>query len=82
METMKKAPARPEQIDPREAGFDPARLERIDRHFRRYVEDGRLAGCSFWSAAAARSLTRASMGSATGRRGCRWSQTPSSGSTP
>ena len=41
---MKKAPARPEQIDPREAGFDPARLERIDRHFRRYVEDGRLAG--------------------------------------
>ena len=26
------------------SGFDPARLERIDRHFGRYVEDGRLPG--------------------------------------
>jgi len=26
------------------AGFDEARLERIDRHFGRYVEDGRLPG--------------------------------------
>jgi CubicO group peptidase (beta-lactamase class C family) len=26
------------------AGFDPARLERIDRHFGRYVDDGRLPG--------------------------------------
>jgi CubicO group peptidase (beta-lactamase class C family) len=27
-----------------EAGFDPARLERLDRHFAGYVDDGRLAG--------------------------------------
>ncbi|MGI9646084.1 MAG: serine hydrolase domain-containing protein [Ilumatobacteraceae bacterium] len=26
------------------AGFDPDRLERIDRHFARYVDDGRLPG--------------------------------------
>ena len=31
-------------IDPTEAGFDPARLQRIDDHFERYIEDGRLAG--------------------------------------
>jgi CubicO group peptidase (beta-lactamase class C family) len=30
--------------DPAEMGFDPARLDRADRHFRRYVDDGRLAG--------------------------------------
>jgi CubicO group peptidase (beta-lactamase class C family) len=30
--------------DPAEAGFDPARLTRIDRHFQRYVDDGRLPG--------------------------------------
>ena len=30
--------------DPAEVGFDPARLERVDRHFRRYVDDGRLPG--------------------------------------
>jgi CubicO group peptidase (beta-lactamase class C family) len=32
------------EISPAEAGFDPARLERIDRHFARYVDDGRLPG--------------------------------------
>jgi CubicO group peptidase (beta-lactamase class C family) len=31
-------------VDPTEAGFDPARLQRIDDHFQRYVDDGRLAG--------------------------------------
>jgi CubicO group peptidase (beta-lactamase class C family) len=30
--------------DPDKVGFDPARLERIDRHFAKYVDDGRLAG--------------------------------------
>jgi CubicO group peptidase (beta-lactamase class C family) len=30
--------------DPAEVGFDPARLDRVDRHFRRYVDDGRLPG--------------------------------------
>jgi CubicO group peptidase (beta-lactamase class C family) len=31
-------------IDPDRVGFDPARLARIDQHFGRYVDDGRLAG--------------------------------------
>src|SRR3954471_18686422 len=37
--------------DPAEAGFDAQRLQRIDRHFDRYVDDGRLPG---WLAVAAR----------------------------
>jgi CubicO group peptidase (beta-lactamase class C family) len=32
------------EVEPIEAGFAPDRLERIDRHFARYVDDGRLAG--------------------------------------
>ncbi len=32
------------EADAAEVGFDPARLERIDRHFTRYVDDGRLPG--------------------------------------
>src|SRR3984957_7060584 len=32
------------QADPAEAGLDKDRLARIDRHFRRYVDDGRLPG--------------------------------------
>ena len=32
------------EVDPGEVGFDPERLLRIDRHFTRYVEDGRLPG--------------------------------------
>jgi CubicO group peptidase (beta-lactamase class C family) len=32
------------EIDPAEAGFDPERLQRIDRHFARYVDDARLPG--------------------------------------
>ncbi|SCE69039.1 serine hydrolase domain-containing protein [Micromonospora mirobrigensis] len=31
-------------IDPDRIGFDPARLARIDEHFGRYVDDGKLAG--------------------------------------
>lgn len=34
----------PPLADPAEVGFDAARLARLDRHFARYVEDGRLAG--------------------------------------
>ena len=37
--------------DPAEVGFDPDRLGRIDTHFARYVDDGRLAG---WTIAVAR----------------------------
>src|SRR5215472_7066036 len=32
------------EVDPAEVGLDPGRLRRIDRHFARYVEDGRLPG--------------------------------------
>lgn len=33
-----------EPADPTGYGFDPQRLARIDEHFRRYVDDGRLPG--------------------------------------
>ncbi|MDD7965846.1 serine hydrolase domain-containing protein [Actinomycetospora lemnae] len=32
------------EADPEELGFDPARLTRIDDHFSRYVDDGKLPG--------------------------------------
>ena len=32
------------EIDPAEAGFDAQRLARIDRHYARYVDEGKLAG--------------------------------------
>ena len=32
------------EVDPGEVGLDAERLGRIDRHFARYVDDGRLAG--------------------------------------
>ena len=38
-------------VDPSEAGFDPGRLARIESHFRKYVDDGRLPG---WSILVAR----------------------------
>src|SRR3954447_18477741 len=31
-------------VDPGEVGLDGQRLQRIDTHFRRYVDDGRLSG--------------------------------------
>jgi CubicO group peptidase (beta-lactamase class C family) len=35
------------EVDPADVGFDPARLDRVDRHLRRYVDDGRLPGWLF-----------------------------------
>jgi CubicO group peptidase (beta-lactamase class C family) len=32
------------EVDAADVGLDPRRLERLDTHFRRYVDDGRLAG--------------------------------------
>ena len=32
------------EVDPSEAGLDASRLARIDAYFRRYTDDGRLAG--------------------------------------
>ncbi|MGH3393287.1 MAG: serine hydrolase, partial [Streptosporangiaceae bacterium] len=31
-------------VDPAEVGLDAGRLERLDRHFARYVDQGRLPG--------------------------------------
>lgn len=39
------------RVDPREVGLSSERLSRLDEHFRRYVDDGRLAG---WLVAVAR----------------------------
>jgi CubicO group peptidase (beta-lactamase class C family) len=46
-------------VDPAEVGLDPDRLARIDTHFRRYVDEGKLAG---WSVAVARRGTLAHVG--------------------
>jgi CubicO group peptidase (beta-lactamase class C family) len=32
------------EVDPAETGLDPVRLDRLSRHFSRYVDDGRLPG--------------------------------------
>ena len=40
-----------EAADPSAHGFDPDRLARIDRHFQRYIDDGRLTG---WQIAVSR----------------------------
>jgi len=37
--------------DPAEVGLDASRLQRVDTHFQRYIDDGRLAG---WSVAVTR----------------------------
>ena len=37
--------------DASDLGFDPGRLARLDAHFKKYVDDGRLPG---WSLAVAR----------------------------
>ena len=39
------------EVEPAEVGLDADRLARIDRHYRRYVDDGRLAG---WTLAVTR----------------------------
>jgi CubicO group peptidase (beta-lactamase class C family) len=39
------------EIDPADVGLDPGRLQRLDHHFGRYVDDGRLPG---WLVAVAR----------------------------
>ena len=45
MSAVTSRQAMPEvELEAAAAGFDAARLERIDRHFGRYVEDGRLPG--------------------------------------
>jgi CubicO group peptidase (beta-lactamase class C family) len=38
------APTLAVEVDPGEVGLDATRLQRLDTHFQRYVDDGRLAG--------------------------------------
>lgn len=44
MSTTRHPDSLRDTTDPREAGLDPVRLARLDEHFNRYVDDGRLAG--------------------------------------
>jgi len=49
--------------DPVAAGFDPARLERIDAHLRsRYLDLGKIAGCQVIVARGGRVAHRATLG--------------------
>lgn len=44
--TTRRGPAIDVEVDPAEVGFSSERLERLTRHVRGYVDDGRLAGAS------------------------------------
>ena len=60
------------EIDPAEAGFDPQRLARIDRHYQRYVDEGKLPGFLARDRARRRGRARrARAGCATSRPACR-----------
>ena len=66
----------PVEVEPAELGFDAGRLARIDRHFDRYVDDGRLPG---WLIVVSRDgpdrATSPRTASATSRPACRSSPT-------
>ena len=59
------------ETDPAELGLDPERLKRIDAHFARYVDDGRLAGWLLTCAGTAAWRTWPGAGRVTSRPGCR-----------
>ena len=69
------------EVEAGEVGFDAARLARIDRHFARYVEDGRLPGWLVLVSRRGRSCTWPPAAGATWRPACRSRPTPGSGST-
>ena len=69
------------EIDPAEAGFEAERLNRIDRHYQRYVDEGKLAGFLALIARDGQLVHIAKGGCATSRRSCRSSSTRSSAST-
>ena len=51
------------KADPEAAGFDPARLARIDEHLRtRYIEPGKIAGCQVLVSRAGRLAHAATLG--------------------
>src|ERR1051325_5288472 len=58
------------EVDPKSAGFDPARLARIDDHLRsRYVAPGKIAGCQVLVARPGHVAHRSSLGSMDLERG-------------
>jgi hypothetical protein len=65
--------------DAEEVGFDAGRLERIDRHFARYVEEGDCRAGSSWSPAAAESRTWRGAGTPTSKPGGQWRSIPCGG---
>lgn len=67
--------------DPERIGFDPARLARIDEHFGRYVDDGRLAGWQIVVTRRGEIAHSSTYGLRTGRPAPRWSRTRSGAST-
>ena len=57
-------------VDPKAAGFDPARLGRIDDHLRdQYVDNGKIAGCQVLVARGGYVAHRSSLGSMDRERG-------------
>ncbi len=69
-------------VDPGEVGLDAQRLQRIDAHFRRYVDDGRLPGWQVMVSRRGRVAHLSSYGLARPRRRSgRSSRTRSGGST-
>ncbi len=69
------------EVDPAEVGLDADRLERIGRHFRRYVDDGRLAGWLITVSRHGRRAYVAATAPATWRPAGRWRPTRCGGST-
>ncbi|GHD56606.1 serine hydrolase domain-containing protein [Jeongeupia chitinilytica] len=52
----------PVQISPREAGFDPVKLDDLDRHFQRLIANGKLQGASYLLARRGKVFAHRSMG--------------------
>ncbi len=69
------------EIDPAEAGFDAQRLARIDRHYARYVDEGKLAGFLAVIARDGRSCTWRKAGLRDVEAACRSPTTRSGAST-
>ena len=70
------------EVEPGAVGFDAARLARIESHFARYVDDGRLPG---WLILVSRGgkivLPRQAMATGIWKPGRRWSGIPCFAST-
>ena len=69
------------EVDPAEVGFDAARLRRLDRHFARYVDDGRLPGWLITVSRHGRLAHVSWYGSRDREPACPWRQARCGGST-